>query len=176
LIPSSESLGGNVTLSDPYGQFYRRSAAFFGDEVFIAARRLTCETWASANVTAYCYRFNAIPTGVSWPIQVTHFQEVAFVFNNLEGLGYAVNPFANKTASYTSLSELMSKSWASFVNDLNPNGWMGRDSSVPSWPGYQLENPTNIVWDANITSYLEPDTFRATGIRALNQNWGIFTR
>ncbi|CZR69899.1 related to cholinesterase [Phialocephala subalpina] len=176
LIPSSETLGGNITLGEPYGMEYRHSAAYWGDEVFIAARRLTVETWAAANISAYSYRFNAIPTGVSWPIEVTHFQEVAFVFNNLNGLGYAVNPFENKTESYTKLSELMSKSWASFVYDLDPNGWTGRDASVPAWPAYSIENPQNIVWDANVTSFTEPDTFRAEGIKLLNENWGLFVR
>jgi acetylcholinesterase len=147
-----------------------------GDEVFIAARRLTCETWAAANVSAYCYRFNAVVNGIPWPIQVTHFQEVAFVFNNLEGLGYATNPFANKSESYAALSQLMSNSWASFVHDLDPNGWTGRDAAVPDWPAYDLENPMNMVWDANVTTYTEPDTFRAEGIKILNDNWNLFLR
>lgn len=33
---------------------------------------------------------------------------------------------------------------------------------------YSLDNPQNIVWDANATdvlAYTEPDTFRAEGIR-----------
>jgi acetylcholinesterase len=101
---------------------------------------------------------------------------VAFVFNNLDGLGYAVNPFLNKSESYAQLSDLMSKSWASFVYDLDPNGWSGRDEAVPAWPVYDVENPLNIVWDANVTSYTEPDTFRAEGIKILNDNWGKFLR
>ncbi|GAB7348751.1 hypothetical protein MBLNU459_g7483t2 [Dothideomycetes sp. NU459] len=170
LIPSSQTLGGNVTLGEPYGAYYRHVAAYFGDKVFIANRRLTCQTWAAANVSAYCYRFNAIPAGIPWPIEVTHFQEVSFVFNNLEGLGYAVNPFANKSESYTELSALMSKSWASFVYDLDPNGWKDRNSSVPAWPTYSVSNPLNLVFDANVTSYTEPDTFRAEGIKLINDN------
>lgn len=85
LIPSSQTLGGNVTLGEPYGAYYRHSAAYFGDKVFIANRRLACQTWAAVNISAYCYRFNAIPAGIRWPIEVTHFQEVAFVFDNLDG-------------------------------------------------------------------------------------------
>lgn len=175
-IPSSESLGGDVTLGAPWGAEYRHSAAYWGDEVFIAARRLTCETWAAANLPAYSYRFNVVVAGIPWPIQVTHFQEVAFAFNNLKGLGYAQNPFQNKSESFTQLSDLISKSWASFVYDLDPNGWTGRDSAVPAWPAYSLENPENIVWDANVTSHTEPDTFRAEGIKLLNENWGLFLR
>ncbi|KAL1305900.1 hypothetical protein AAFC00_004044 [Neodothiora populina] len=84
-IPSSESLGGNVTLLDPYGAYYRHAAAYYGDYVFIASRRRTCQTWAAADLRAYCYRFNVIPSGSDWPYQATHFTEVAFVFNNVDG-------------------------------------------------------------------------------------------
>jgi hypothetical protein len=154
-IPSSQTLGGDVVLGPPFGAMYRRSAAYIGDMAFIAGRRLTCSTWAAANVPAYCYRFNAIPATSSWPFGVTHFTEVAFVFNNVDGLGYAINPFANRSESYTDLSDLMSKSWASFVYDLDPNGWVGRDAGVPSWPAYIVESPMNMVWEANITSHTE---------------------
>jgi carboxylesterase type B len=82
------SLGDLQPDSQEYGAQWRRAASFFGDQVFIANRRLTCETWATANVSAYCYRFNAIPAGLPAAIGVTHFQEVAFVFNNLQGVGY----------------------------------------------------------------------------------------
>jgi len=147
-----------------------------GDEVFIASRRATVQTWAACNLSAYSYRFNAIPAGTAWPIEVTHFQEVSFVFNNVNGLGYAVNPFANKSQSYTDLSDLMSKSWASFVYDLDPNAWTGRPANVSAWPRYDNANPMNIVWDANVTSHTEADTFRAEGIALINQNQALYHR
>ncbi|KAL2061423.1 hypothetical protein VTL71DRAFT_7696 [Oculimacula yallundae] len=170
-IPSAAALGGNVTIGPPYGPFWRRSAAYFGDYTFIAGRRLTCQTWASAGLPAYCYRFNAIPSSLSWPLQATHFAENAFVFANLEGVGYkAIKPFANRTQSYFDLSYLMSSTLASFTNDLNPNGWKGRDTEVGSWPMYDAKMPRNLVFDANVTSYIELDTFRAEGIRLLNEH------
>jgi acetylcholinesterase len=76
-IPGAAELG-NETLPGPYGAQYRRTAAYAGDEVFIANRRLTCQTWAGAGVPAYCYRFNAIPAGVPFPYGVTHFQDKSF--------------------------------------------------------------------------------------------------
>jgi carboxylesterase type B len=168
LIPSTEELGQNVTSLGPvFGPSYRASAAYFGDEVFIANRRKTCEVWAANNVSAYCYRFNAIPTGSSY---VAHFQEVAFVFNNLNGLGYAINPFANKSSAFTELSDFMSKSWVTFVHDLNPNGYAGKNSSLPNWPVYSVDAPQNMVFDANVTSHAEPDTWRAEGIKLINDN------
>ncbi|KAI4849197.1 alpha/beta-hydrolase [Aureobasidium sp. EXF-8845] len=168
LIPSTEELGQNVTSLGPqFGPSYRASAAYFGDEVFIANRRKTCEVWAAHNVSAYSYRFNAIPTGSSY---VAHFQEVAFVFNNLNGLGYAINPFANKSSAFTELSDFMSKSWVTFVHDLNPNGYAGKNSSLPNWPVYSVDAPQNMVFDANVTSHAEPDTWRAEGIKLINDN------
>ena len=163
---------GKVTYTAPYGKDYRRSAAYFGDVVMIANRRGACETWAANGLPAYCYRFNAIPAGVPWQIGVTHFQEVAFVFDNIHGYGYnaehgTINPFHGKPKSYTELAKLMSCSWASFIHDLDPNGFKGRWAQADAWPVYSLDNPQNIVWDANVTSlgYAEPDTWRKEGIQ-----------
>ena len=55
---------GNARPGPPFGAQFRRSASYYGDEVFIANRRLTCQTWAAAGLSAYCYRFNAIPAGI----------------------------------------------------------------------------------------------------------------
>ncbi|KAI4740294.1 alpha/beta-hydrolase [Aureobasidium sp. EXF-12298] len=168
LIPSTQELGQNVSSLGPiFGPEYRASAAYFGDEVFIANRRKTCEVWAANNVSAYSYRFNAIPAGSSY---VAHFQEVAFVFNNLNGIGYAVDPFANKSSAFTELSDFMSKSWVTFVHDLNPNGYAGKNSSLPNWPVYSVDAPQNMVFDANVTSYAEPDTWRAEGMKLISDN------
>lgn len=62
----------------------------------------------------------------------------------------------------------MSSSWASFINDLNPNNFTGRFAGADPWPAYSLEDPQNIVWKANATSKLalvEKDVFRKEGIK-----------
>lgn len=163
---------GDVQYPPSYGKQYRRSAAYFGDMVMIANRRGTCETWAANGIDAYCYRFNTIPAGLDWETGVTHFQEVAFVFDNTDGLGYnaehgSVNPFQDKPQSYYNLAKLMSCSWASFIYDLDPNGFSPRHASAATWPAYSMDDPQNIVWDANVTSlaYTEADTFRKEGIK-----------
>lgn len=82
-IPGSPPLGPlppNFRFGAPEGPQFRRAAAYTGDEVFIANRRLTCETWAAAGVPAYSYRFNVIPAGLQF---VDHFQEVSSVFYNV---------------------------------------------------------------------------------------------
>ncbi|KAK0105487.1 hypothetical protein ONS95_004151 [Cadophora gregata] len=186
LIPDTATLGADLFFANTsFGAYWRRSAAYSGDLFFIASRRHTCAVWSAAGLDTYCYRFNAIPNGTPFPISVTHFTEVAFVFDNLNGLGYAENPFGNKSQSYTDLAELMSKSWASFVADLDPNSWVGRDTEVESWPSYEAVRivegvngmgPWDMVFDANVTSFVESDTFREVGIKIMNENWGVAKR
>lgn len=158
----------------PYGAQFRRSAAYYGDAVFIAPRRQTVATWAAAGVPAYSYRFNARPTGIPQDAGVPHFQEVSFVFYNIQGVGYlpaATPPFMGKPPSYAELSRQMDSSWVSFVHDLDPNTWRSTPAGknvTGSWPVYSVQNPQNFVWDANVTSYAEPDTWRAAGIALIN--------
>ncbi|KAG9192082.1 hypothetical protein G6011_10816 [Alternaria panax] len=174
---------GNLTLGPEYGLQFRRSASYVGDQVFIANRRLTCQTWAAANVSAYCYRFNAIPAGLPAAVGVTHFQEVAFVFLNLQGVGYlpaATPPFENKTESYRELSRFMNSNWISFIHDLDPNSWRDTNDfngTEPMWPRYDNTNPMDFVFDANVTSYVEPDTYREEGMALINaHNLDVYQR
>lgn len=156
-----------------YGHQYRRAVAFGGDFAFHAARRLQCQSWSKQNVSAYCYRFNVVVNGLNLFIASTHFQEVAFVFNNLNGLGYAVNPFAGEPATYVALSDLMSKMWASFIHDGNPNGH--GVSGYEEWPAYDIVSGGGVgddyFFSANVTSHPEKDVWRAPGIAYLNSLW-----
>jgi len=158
----------------PFGAKYRTSAAISGDIVFIGPRRATVETWTRFGVPAYSYRFNAIPAGIPQDYGVTHFQEVSFVFYNIQGVGYipaAEPPFTGKPPSFAALSKQMDSAWISFVHDLDPG------TAGSQWPVYDLKKPMNFVWDANVTSYAEPDTWRAEGIKLINDNAaGIFHR
>ena len=139
--------------------------------MFIAFRRFQCQTWAAGGTPAYCYRFNTRPNGLTLETGVTHFQEVAFVFDNTEGYGYDVSPdpFANEPSSYFALAKLMSRSWASFIHELDPNAFRANDTETPLWPVYDNADPQDFVWDANVTelAYPEPDTFRADGISTI---------
>ena len=158
----------------PYGSQFRRSASYFGDYSFVANRRISCETWAAANISAYCYRFNAIPAGIAPEIGATHFQEVAFVFNNIEGNGYkpaATPPFTGKGQNYLDLAKLMDSSWISFFHDLDPNSWKSVaawNGTAEDWPLYNLKDPLEYVFDANVTSHAEPDTYRKEGMELIN--------
>lgn len=148
------------------GAASRQSDAYYGDVTMIAPRRKTCQTWAANSIPAYCYRFNTIPHGISAAAGATHFQEVAFVFNNQLGTGYGYpnvsqNPFEGMPESYFDLAEEMSAAWVSFVHDGTPGSY---------WPEYKGEIGKNWVFDANVTGlgYVEDDDWRKEGIDLIN--------
>lgn len=181
------------------GLQYKRSSAVIGDSLMHAPRRFMNQIWAKNNISSYSYRFNVVPSGVSYSSGSNHFKEVAFVFDNVDGVGYAelagVDPFANKSASYKKLAGLMAGMWASFITTLDPNiggGMFFHLKSIPSlsenfanhppplilgsrpsWPIYGNYSGQNYVFDANVTTlvYVEKDVFRAEAINYFTQNF-----
>ncbi|KAF2191527.1 alpha/beta-hydrolase [Zopfia rhizophila CBS 207.26] len=157
------------------GSESRRSDAYYGDVTMIAPRRKTCQTWASNSLSAYCYRFNTVPNGIPPEIGATHFQEVAFVFNNKLGVGYGYpgvsqKPFEGMPVSYLQLADMMSGAWVSFVADGKPGEY---------WPVYEEGVGQNWVFDANVTGlgYAEKDDWRKEGIELINSwNEGVYQR
>ena len=140
-----------------------------------ANRRRQCEAWAETTTPAYCYRFNMRGADVPYLSGAAHFEEVAFVFNNIEGLGYHYGkPFAGMPESYSQLSTLMASMWASFIHDLDPNS--GIEDGEVRWQAYGAEQPVDLVFDANVTSYMEPDTWRKEGIDYINSIAGTYWR
>ncbi|KUJ19202.1 carotenoid ester lipase-like protein precursor [Mollisia scopiformis] len=155
--PSQASLGAQ----------WKRASSYTGDLRQHAPRRLVTQSWAAHNITAYSYLFNVFTNGFDATIGVTHFTEVSFVFNNIYGNGYnnsvASDPFENKPETYMQVAKMMSRMWASFIVDLNPNN---AGYGCIEWPKYTLDDPRNIVFDANVTglAYIDPDIYRAEGI------------
>lgn len=62
-----------------------------------------------------------VPNGIANSIGAGHGQEIAFVFANVDGVGYAVDPFEGKPASFKKLAVLIATAWAGFVDVLDPN-------------------------------------------------------
>jgi carboxylesterase type B len=161
------TLHGRPGNDTPYGAMYKRVSAYAGDKTMHAPRRFTSQTWAANNVTSYSYVFNVLVNGLSQYVGATHFQEVAFVFYNLEGNGYenavSVNPFLNEPETFTQLARMMSRMWTSFIVDQTPNN---NSASAIEWPEYTLDDPHNIVFDVNASAvaFIEPDVYRAEGI------------
>ncbi|EPT02238.1 hypothetical protein FOMPIDRAFT_1059299 [Fomitopsis schrenkii] len=171
---------GCERLYDSHGLQFRRTSAYTGDAVFIANRRLQCQTWAASGTPAYCFRFNTRVSGRSLVDGPTHYDDIAFVFDNTHGYGYLAspNPFQDEPQSYYDLARLMSSSWASFIHDLDPNSFRLNDTVTPLWPVYSNDDPRDIVWDADVpgSAYVEPDTFRSEGIAIINSLNDVFLR
>jgi hypothetical protein len=70
----------------------------------------------------------------------------------------------------------MAGSWASFVSDLDPNSWRGTGRNAiravggeSGWPVYTVDRPRNMVFDANVTNYVEVNDWREKGIALINE-------
>ncbi|KXS19474.1 alpha/beta-hydrolase [Gonapodya prolifera JEL478] len=167
----------NSTIANTLGLQFRRTSALFGDYTIHYTRRRANLGWSDHGVPSYAYRFDVIVNGVPPSFGAVHFQEVAFVFDNLNGDGYAVNPFATKPPSFKHLAKQMSNAWVNFVVSQDPNGDDGLD--LPDdleWPVYNATTGGGlgheIVWNVN-GSYVEVDEFRAPGINWLIEHAGI---
>jgi carboxylesterase type B len=111
--------------STDVGLQYKRSSAVAGDSIMHAPRRFMNQIWAQHDLQSYSYRFNVLPNGIPNIAGSNHFKEVAFAFDNTDGVGYVelagIDPFANKPASYKKLAVLMASLWSSFICTLDPN-------------------------------------------------------
>jgi carboxylesterase type B len=153
-----------------FGQQFRRVATYVGDQLFIAPRRQTAAVWASHKIPTYAYRFNADQAGFAPELAVSHFKEIGFMFRNIQGIGFRpdIKPFQGKPQRYIDLAYLMSSMWASFVYDMDPNSWKNQPKGFEKWPVYKSKDPRDYVFDANVTSHAEPDTWRNEGISLIN--------
>ncbi|OJJ00758.1 hypothetical protein ASPVEDRAFT_127461 [Aspergillus versicolor CBS 583.65] len=184
LYPDDPSQGIPAFLGDKrvpsMGSQWRRTTAFAGDFAMHACRRRQCEAWAEASTPAYCYRFNVHTPDVPLLMGAGHFEEVAFVFHNIAGLGYNIGypytgkPFAGVPQSYIDLSSMMTSMWASFIHDLDPNS--GVVNKSVHWEAYANDNPRDLFLDANTTSHMEPDTWRSEAIDYINSVARAFWR
>ena len=84
---------------------------------------------AARNVSTWIYHPNILVKGLNVETGVTQSQGVAYLFNIIGEVVYkavvAVNPFANKPEAVTQLAGLMSRSWVSFANGVDPNNSAG---------------------------------------------------
>ncbi|PSR76556.1 Alpha/Beta hydrolase protein [Coniella lustricola] len=161
-----EAIQPGSAYAEELGLQYRRGAAYFGDYVMHFLRRRANIAWHNAGLPSYSYRFDVTVNGIPDYVAATHFQEVAFVFDNTRGEGYnfQADPFANESAAFPALAKAMSTAWINFFVSLDPNG---ADDSVAAWPVYNTSVGggvgQNMVWDVN-GSHVEWDSYRAEGI------------
>jgi carboxylesterase type B len=140
------------------GLQFKRAAAFAGDAWFHASLRFVCRIWDKFDVPAYSYHFNVLVNGVPPLLGSTHFQEVAFVFDNTEGLGYYTqpDPFKDAPESFYKLAKFMSKAWVSFVHDLDPNNHGGRSRWQFLYKHHHIPQLFAVTLQSNPKSKLNP--------------------
>jgi carboxylesterase type B len=143
------------------------------------ARRRANLAFAKQGLPSWSYRFDVVLPGLPGFIGATHFQEVAFVFDNTRGVGYEANPFANNTETLVALAKTMSTAWVNFITGQDPNGSKGL--SLPggvTWPAYNTTAGggvgQNLVW-TDKGSFVEMDRWRAEGMNFFIENsLGVF--
>ncbi|KAI8228301.1 Lipase 4 [Colletotrichum sp. SAR 10_99] len=180
LYPDDPAVGIPASYPDrptgtAFGSQWKRVAAVAGDYQQHSGRRLLASSYSDAGIPVYSYRWNVYVNGLGPIYGATHFQEVAFVFNNVNGLGYAANPFEGKPQSYVQLADKMSKMWVAFIHDTDPNqcnGWPWPWTKGLVWPQYTPDQPLNLVFNANYSKlgYIERDDYRATEIAYIQEH------
>ncbi|KAL9088877.1 MAG: hypothetical protein Q9159_002840 [Coniocarpon cinnabarinum] len=159
----------NTYASASRGTEYRRGAAIGGDIVIIGQRRKTAQEFVNGSVSdVYSYRFDTPywnASAIQTPVAVYHFVNVVFSFQNISG---ALGPLP-QNQNYKELSLSIGKAYANFVGTHNPNAIdnAGNSTGLPTWPRYTIDQPTNMVLNAN-SSFIEADTFRQAGIAFIN--------
>ncbi|WDK18896.1 carboxylesterase [Colletotrichum graminicola] len=145
----------------------RRAAAFFGDMYMGFLRRRANTVWAENGVPSFAYRFDIRPNGFPEFIGSTHFTEVSFVFDNVNGIGYATNPFGGNDTTYTTKAVAMAKTistaWVNFFVSLDPNGAPG----LGEWPVYDAKNEAGVGSDVVFGidgPFVETDDWRKEGM------------
>ncbi|RDW88358.1 hypothetical protein BP6252_00390 [Coleophoma cylindrospora] len=174
-----ELLTDTSALTSVLGLQFRRSFASFSDIIVHGPRRASNQAWSHFSVPSYSYRFDVTVEGVPSYIGATHFQEVAFVFDNINGTGYATSPFPNATepekrAAFVNLASQISKSIVGFITTLDPN--QNGLENVAAWPVYNSTTGggegMNMVFTVDgdgFGSYAENDTWRAEGIAFVSE-------
>ncbi|KAL6400875.1 carboxylesterase family protein [Ilyonectria robusta] len=128
LYPNVDALGLPAGYSPPendtLGLQYKRVVAYHTDAVETSSRRLTVDTWAASGETAYSGRVNILIPGSAAFLGCPHATEVDFVFDVID----------NGNKAMKEMAKLMSRTWASFVHDLDPNNH-GRECIQPTFLG-----------------------------------------
>lgn len=137
-------------------------------------RRRANIAWSEHGLPSYAYTFDVTVNGVPDYIAATHFQEVAFVFNNVNGDGYATNPFGgDQAAALVVLAKQMSSAWVNFVVSQDPNSVGDGIAGVDAWPVYNATEGGGVGKEVRFLvdqSVVEWDAWRAEGMEWMRVN------
>lgn len=131
-------------------------------------RRASNHAWSKKGVKSWAYRWDVTTSAAGAGNGAAHFQEVSFVFDNVNGLGYAINPFEGLDSGKLELAKEMSKRWVSFIAKGDPD-FEGSEE----WPVYDLESGggvgSNIVFRGS-KGVVEVDSYRAEAMEWIWEN------
>ncbi|KAI9035139.1 alpha/beta-hydrolase [Aspergillus affinis] len=166
-----------ITPSPKYGTLYGQSTLYISDYLFNAPRRHSSRIWAHHGAPLYSYRFDIVPNGISPEVLgVCHFQDVAFTFQNMLGVGFETPPLASTDEGleekFREASVLMSRMWLNFVNTLSPNYYQNSRADFV-WPTYRCDSAVNVVFDTEGLR-LENDTWRLDAIDRIIDAFGEY--
>jgi len=142
-----------------------RMSVIYGDLLFTAGARTTAQIASGDGVPVYKYRHN-IPDNDTYNepfIGAKHFTEVVYVFDNSnEPKDSTLGEQMFDDPRIPNISKTISKLWASFITDLNPNLDPEKvDVEVPSWPEYKSNDTgQNMVFDIQ-GFHIEDDDWRS---------------
>ncbi|OGM48732.1 neuroligin [Aspergillus bombycis] len=159
-----------ISPSSKYGSLYGYSTFYIGDYLINAPKRYCAQMWAESGTPVYSYLFAVIPNGVSPQVLgAAHFQDIAFVFSNSEGVGFTVPPLLSSDSQAQSqlqnVSHRVARMWLSFVGTLSPNNHQLPDLKI-QWPVYQRDSAANLVFRLESTT-VERDTWRSGVIQSV---------
>jgi len=160
------------------GYQYKRGAAIVGDSVIHAGRRYTTEYYSSlpskVRQPVYSYRFDQTPwNGVEElvatvaPVYSTHYSEICFVFAIDSSVSQGNTNWIGPYKNFTDLATLISRSWVSFVHDLDPNAH--GCGGVAKWPEYSSSH-SNFVFKVD-DSFVEKDDWREEQLLFWGKLW-----
>ncbi|UKZ96626.1 uncharacterized protein TrAFT101_011404 [Trichoderma asperellum] len=145
------------------GYQYKRGAAIAGDYFIHSGRRFYANSHSiQSQMPMYTYRFDQAPWNMKEPsimiippVYVTHYSEIVYVFDNPNNNSNFIGPYPG----YAKLQSFVSRSWVSFIHDLDPNNHGLQDPNLPKWPKYSSSHPQNIVFREG-GSFIENDDYR----------------
>jgi cholinesterase len=101
-------------------------------------------------------------------VKLIYHIQICFVFNIDPSVSINNTNWIGPYPDYYELSKLMSRSWISFVHDLDPNNH--GMSRVPTWPEYS-KSPSNFVFRVD-NNTVEMDNWRPKQLDFWGQIWG----
>ncbi|KAL0565148.1 hypothetical protein V5O48_016883 [Marasmius crinis-equi] len=137
------SLGAPFDTGDA---LFDRAETWYGDEMFLAPRRLFFQNGAGRGQAMWAYKFTEFVPGNSRTLGVAHASDLPLLLGN------------NLPSVETEFANAMIDAWVNFVVDLNPGA---------AWPQYSNDNPQVLQLQRGNTTII-PDDWDLEKERFLN--------